>query len=262
MLFGLLGPVRLLNDPSDPSPGTPKQRALLTALLLNPNRVVPLDRLITALWEDSPPRSATANVRTYVNRLRNRLPGPAGPTTDPERIIASPPGYRIRAAPGELDTLAFAALQGRGRRALRAADPAAAVAALSAAVELWRGAAAEDVPRVPELAPRLDALDEQRWCAVEDLVHARLMLGATTELIADLREFVARHPVRERAWRALMLALYRVGDTSAALDAYHAASRALDQHLGVVPSLETDRLRHGILNRDPGLDQGAVTART
>lgn len=258
MLFGLLGPVRVFGDPADAPPGPPKQRALLAALLLNPNRVVPLDRLTTSLWEGPPPRSAIANLRTYVNRLRTRIPEADGPTRH-ERIVAGPPGYRIRVASDELDTLVFAELRRKGRDALRGGDTEKAIALLSSALDLWRGEAAEDIPRLPELAPRLEALDEQRWSTVEDLAHARLALGADPELVADLRELVAQSPVRERLWQGLMLALHRAGDISGALDAYRAARRSLDQHLGVTPGPDLERLHTALLCRDPDLDPPSTT---
>lgn len=70
--FGLLGPVEVRRNGRPVPLGSPKQRALLTALLLEPNRVVSIDRLVMAVWDEEPPRSAVANVRTYVNRLRGR----------------------------------------------------------------------------------------------------------------------------------------------------------------------------------------------
>jgi DNA-binding SARP family transcriptional activator len=252
LLLGLLGPVRILDDSHDSSPGPPKLRTLLTALALQPNQVVPLHRLIAALWEEDPPRSAVANVRTYANLLRRRLPA-ATCAADRARVVASRPGYLLRVCPHELDSLAFAELHRQGRRALADGDPATAVPALAGALDLWRGAAAEDVPRGPELGPRLEALDEQRRGAAEDLAHARLSLGADAELVADLRALAAEHPVRERVWHDLMLALYRTGETSAALDAYHAARRALASNLGVEPGPDLVRLHAAILHRDPAL---------
>lgn len=247
--FGLLGPTQVLHDGSDLCLGPLKQRTLLTALLLQPNRVVPLHRLAAALWDDTPPPSATANLRTYVNRLRKRLHLSPGP----ERIVARRPGYLIRVRPDELDASVFTEKQRLGREALRNGDPAAAEAALTAGLALWRGAAAEEIPRTPELAPRLEALDEQRCSAVEDLMRARLMLGSDPGLIGDLRRLVADTPVRESMWGLLMLALYRAGSPAAALETYQAARRALREHLGIEPGAELVRLQQGILHRDPRL---------
>ncbi|MEW9529353.1 BTAD domain-containing putative transcriptional regulator [Microbispora sp. NPDC049125] len=249
--FSLLGPLQVTRNGSLVPLGSPKQRALLTALLLEPNRVVSLDRLVTTMWDEEPPRSAVANVRTYVNRLRGKI----GPH---DRLTARPPGYLLAVRAGELDVTEFADAVREGRRALSGGRPEEALRHLSWALTQWRGAPAEDVPRTAALGPRLDAIAEQRCLALEALTEARLMLGEHAEAVAELRETVAAYPTRERLWGRLMLALYRTGDSAAALDAYGQARAFLAEELGVEPGPELVALHRGILNRDPAL--GALHA--
>ncbi len=244
--FGLLGPVEVRRNGRPVPLGSPKQRALLTALLLEPNRVVSIDRLITAVWDEEPPHSAVANVRTYVNRLRGTL-------GEGDRLTARPPGYVLTAHAGELDVTEFADALRQGRKALSAGRPEAALRHLSAALARWRGAPAEDVPRSAALGPRLDALAEQRCLALEAQAEARLMLGEHADAVPELRETVAAHPTRERLWGSLMLALYRTGDSAAALSAYGQARAFLAEELGVEPGPELAELHRSILNRDPAL---------
>ncbi|GAA0393617.1 hypothetical protein GCM10009530_51290 [Microbispora corallina] len=244
--FGLLGPVQVRRNDRPVPLGTPKQRALLTALLLEPNRVVSIDRLIMALWDEEPPCSAVANVRTYVNRLRSTL-------GEGDRLTARPPGYVLAVRAGELDVAEFADALRQGRRSLSAGRPEEALRHLSSALARWRGAPAEDVPRSAALGPRLDALAEQRCLALEALAEARLMLGEHADVLAELHETVAAHPTRERLWGALMLASYRTGDPAAALAAYGQARAFLAQELGVEPGPELAELHRSILNRDPAL---------
>ncbi|NUS17042.1 MAG: transcriptional regulator, partial [Streptomyces sp.] len=116
--FEVLGPVQVLRD-GEPLPlAAAKPRLLLTVLLLEPNRPVSVERLLAALWEDRPPKSALPNVRSYATRLRGVLGG--------DRLRAHPPGYRLEVHPGELDLLDFHALVGRARAARAAADDARA----------------------------------------------------------------------------------------------------------------------------------------
>ncbi|KAA9378264.1 AAA family ATPase [Microbispora cellulosiformans] len=244
--FGLLGPVQLHRNGRPVPVGTPKQRALLTALLLEPNRVVSIDRLVTSVWDAEPPRFAVANVRTYVNRLR-------GTIGDGDRLTARQPGYVLAVRDGELDVTEFADALRQGRRSLSAGRPDAALRQVSAALTRWRGDPAEDVPRSAALGPRLDALVEQRCLALETLAEARLMLGEHADAVAELRETVAAHPTRERLWGALMLALYRTGDSAAALAAYGQARAFLAEELGVEPGPELAGLHRRILDRDPAL---------
>ncbi|MDE3724928.1 AfsR/SARP family transcriptional regulator [Nocardiopsis sp. N85] len=243
--FTLLGPARVFAGTRELDPGTAKQRALLVALLLRPGRVVPLHELAAALWDGDPPRSAVANLRTYVGRLRRLVAS--------ERIVTRHPGYLLRVDPGELDTAVFAARLDAGRRALDTGDLGRAEDELTAALTLWRGAAAEDVPRTLDLAPRLQALEERRRTAAEDLARVRILRGAGPELVGELRASVAADPVRERQWVNLVLALHRAGDIAGALDVCRAAHRALRDHLGVDPGEELVRLHRSLLDRTPPL---------
>ncbi|WP_169950553.1 BTAD domain-containing putative transcriptional regulator [Microbispora sp. H11081] len=249
--FRLLGPVEVRRNDAPVPLGSPKQRALLTALLLEPNRVVSIDRLVAAMWDEEPPRSAVANVRTYVNRLRRAL-------GDGDRLTARPPGYLLTVRDGELDVAGFADALRQGRQELSAGRPEAALRHLSAALTCWRGAPAEDVPRTAALGPRLDALAEQRCLALEARAEARLLLGEHADAVPELRETVAAHPTRERLWGALMLALYRTGDSAAALAAYGRARAFLAAELGVEPGPELAELHRRVLNRDPALVTAAL----
>lgn len=73
MRFGILGPIELHIDGSRVPLGGLKQRALLAFLLLHANEVASRDRLIHALWGESPPPSASDALDTYVYRLRKLI---------------------------------------------------------------------------------------------------------------------------------------------------------------------------------------------
>ncbi|MBK3580778.1 winged helix-turn-helix domain-containing protein, partial [Streptomyces sp. MBT65] len=81
--FGLLGTTVLYGRDGDgvQPVGSPKVRALLAALLLEPGRVVSVDALKDALWGGAPPASAHASLHNHVTRLRRLL-------DDPERLRA------------------------------------------------------------------------------------------------------------------------------------------------------------------------------
>ena len=55
MDYRILGPLEVLADGQPLRLGGGKQRALLVALLLRPNRVVSAERLIELLWGDASP---------------------------------------------------------------------------------------------------------------------------------------------------------------------------------------------------------------
>ncbi|GAA1551224.1 hypothetical protein GCM10009827_084790 [Dactylosporangium maewongense] len=233
-----------------------KPQALLAALLLNANRLVPVDRLVDALWDEAPPRSAVANVRTYAVRVRKLLADPD--TVAGSRLLGQERAYRIAVQPGELDLTEFTELAAQGRAALRAGDPSRAVERLIAALACWRDDhAGVGLPRPGGLGQRLAAVDDERLRTVEDLVDARLTLQHHEVLIGELRRTVVEHPLRERTWGQLMRALYRAGDVSGALRCFLEARAALRERMGVDPGPELRRLHAAMLARDPALDETA-----
>lgn len=228
-----------------------RPRTLLTALLLEPNRPVSLDVLTELLWDGPPPASAIANLRTYATRLRMALGG--SPGAERGRLATSGGGYLLRVRPDELDLLVFTERLRLGRTALAENDPVRAGTQLAAALALWRGDAAGDVPRTLALTARLSALDEMRQLAVESHLRARLALGDGDELVDELRRLIRMYPTRETLWGQLMLALYRRGDLATALAMYGRARSALRDQLGIEPGPQLVGLHRAILNRDPRL---------
>ncbi|KAB8190983.1 SARP family transcriptional regulator [Nonomuraea phyllanthi] len=255
--FGVLGPLQVTRDGVSVRLGTLKQRLMLTMLLMEPNRTVPLERLMAALWEDSPPNSAMYNLRSYANKLRQAL-------TDGHnsRVITRRPGYALEVNGGELDSVEFAGRLRQGQADLSKGAPREALRHLSAGLALWRGRPAEDVPRTVPVAPWLDALEEQRCLALESYAAARLELGEHEIMVTDLRTLVSRHPTRERMWGHLMLALYRSGDIEGALAAYAAARQALAERLGVDPGPDLVALHRAMLARDPALAPASARRRS
>jgi DNA-binding SARP family transcriptional activator len=61
--FCLLGPLEVRRAGATLELGGPKQRALLALLLVDAGRAVSTDRLIDALWGESPPRTAATSLQ-------------------------------------------------------------------------------------------------------------------------------------------------------------------------------------------------------
>src|SRR5579859_2774178 len=257
--FGVLGPV--LADPHGTGRAVPlpaKQRIVLACLLLSANRVVSLDRLIQALW-DEPPRTARITTQGYVKDLRNML-GADGRS----RIVTAGGGYRFIAHEGELDLHGFGKLRDAGAADVRAGDWAAAAEKLRTALALWRGEPLLDVPSILLQREEVPALTETWLQATELRVAADLALGRHQELTVELRALTAAHPLREKFHEQLMLALYRSGMHAEAIDAYRRVRRLLAAELGIEPGPELRDLHQRMLTDDPGLvsasapDQGAA----
>ncbi|PZG23822.1 hypothetical protein C1I95_02790, partial [Micromonospora craterilacus] len=149
----------------------------------------------------------------------------------------------------ELDVMEFQRLAENGRSGLAGGHTLVAISTLNAALALWRGSAGEGLPCGTALDNRWAALEEQRLQVFEDLADARLAVGKHADLLPELREHLAAHPLRERAWGQLMLALYRSGDVPAALAAYRDARARMDEQLGIEPGEELAALHRAILKR-------------
>ncbi|NRQ37249.1 tetratricopeptide repeat protein, partial [Nonomuraea sp. NN258] len=251
MEFAILGTVRI-TGPEGRVQLSGKQRAVVAVLLLHANTTMSRERLIEAIWDD-PPRSAPANVHTYVHQVRRAL---AGTTL---RVRTEGSGYRCELPPDQLDLILFEDLARRARRERGRGDLEAAELAYAAAVALWRGNPLEDVQLGGALAPRLAELAERLAVIRSEWIDARLALGRD-DLVAELRALVTAHPLRERTWEQLMIALYRSGRRDEALGTFREARTLLIDELGIEPGHDLSRLHAALLADDPVLDPRLLPA--
>jgi DNA-binding SARP family transcriptional activator len=236
----LLGPVQAVRAGRDVPLGGPRQRAVLALLALDAGRVVPAGRLVEELWRGRPPLGAAKTLRSYVSRLRSALA--------PEvAVVARGGGYVFTLGSGRLDADEFERLVAEGRAALGGAEAVAAGNRFRAALGLWRGPALADVAEVEPLAREAARLEELRLAAVEGRLEADLAAGSHAEVAGELERLVGEHPLRERLWRLLMLALYRGGRQADALAAYQRARAVLAGELGLEPGLELRELERAVL---------------
>ncbi|WP_329793829.1 BTAD domain-containing putative transcriptional regulator [Lentzea sp. DG1S-22] len=244
--FRLLGPMEVRLDGSSVVLRAGKHRALLAALLLRPNRVVPVTELVGHVWGDTPPARTRGTLQTYVMRLRAAL-------GDPSLIQTAADGYWMRVDPLAVDAHLFADAAARGRAAASSSDLATARKAFAEALELWRGPVLSDVPSetlYSEYAPRLTEL---LMTVHERRVDVELALGNHADLVPELFALTRDHPLRERFWAQLMLALYRSSRQAEALEAFRQLDRTLDEQLGIDPSAELRSLHQAILVGSPEL---------
>ncbi len=245
--FRILGPLEAREGDELLSLGGPKQRALLAILLLNANQPVSVDRLIDELWGGEPPGTAAHSVEVYVSQLRKAI-GDAGV------IVTQRPGYRLQAAPEQIDLHRFELLAAEGRRALAAGDAETGAARLRSALALWRGAPLGDFTFETFAQAAIARLEDLRLSALEDRIDADLALGHHAEVVGELEGLVREHALRERPRGQLMLALYRSGRQAEALEVYAATRAALVDGLGIEPSPALQRLERAILNQDASLE--------
>ncbi|MEV0232675.1 BTAD domain-containing putative transcriptional regulator [Nonomuraea sp. NPDC050786] len=240
--LGVLGSIEVVRDGRAVTVRAAKQRVALATLLLSASRPVTVDELIERIWDGRAPSRARGAVQTHIARLRATL-------SDDGRLIETRGGgYVIEPGSAVIDLLSFRDLTGR---AAQADDPALAAELLERALALWRGPALADVPSDSLHQDHAPQLAEERLRALEHWFELNLVLGRHEQIIPEVTAVAATHPLRERLWSRLMLALHRSGRQAEALEAYLTIATRLREELGVYPGEELRRLHEGILADAP-----------
>jgi DNA-binding SARP family transcriptional activator/Tfp pilus assembly protein PilF len=260
MHFGVLGPLMVHDGERVRAVPGARPRVLLATLLVHAGQPVSAGVLAETVWDEAPPTGAVSTLRSHVKRLRQSLGPAAG-----QRVVTRAPGYLIEATEEETDLLRFAAAGQAGGAAVHREAWAEAHARLDEALALWRGAPFADIPSSVLHRDEAPRLDWQRLQALEWRAEAALHLGRHGQLVAELQGLAAEHPLRERFWGQLMLALYRCGRPAEALAAFGEARHALASQLGAEPGPELRDLHQRILAADPvladpGSPPGSLTA--
>ncbi len=249
--YAILGPVELIDGARRVRAGGPRQVAMLTLLLVNANRALSADRLICALWNDRTSSDSMKRLRMAAARLRRTLDPEGEHGESVLRTTAG--GYLLTVRAGELDADVFEARVEEGRRTLQAGEAARARETLREALQLWRGPALAEVSYEEFAQPEIRRLEELRLKALEARIDCDLQLGRHDDLIGELQAFIAAHPERERLAAQLMLALYRCGRQSEALETYVRTRAHLAIELGLEPGPALQALQADILAQSPRL---------
>ncbi|WP_018348259.1 BTAD domain-containing putative transcriptional regulator [Longispora albida] len=231
----ILGPLELVRQGRPSAVDGRKPRQLLATLALHHGRTVSVDQVIGVLWPGDPPRSAVANVHTYVSYLRTRL--------GDERITRRPPGYRLDLGPAELDAARFEAW-------------GAELSTVDAALGLWRGWPVEDLPHCALWEPEVDRLTATWRTLRERRAGLLIEAGSPAAAITDLHALVAEEPLREESWLLLITALEATGRKAEALAAYAQLRRTLSAELGIEPGEPLRRAHQRLLLREAGFTTG------
>jgi len=223
--------------------GGPKPRQILAMLVAAHGGVVSSDRLHEELWGDDQPADPGAVLQSNISRLRKLL--------DPDaRIVARSAGYALEIDSLAVDAWRFKAIHVAARATT---DPATLVESYQRALDCFTG------PPYAEFSDREWAradvlrLEEMRTVAREELLSARLALGEDRTIVADLEALVSEHPLRERPWHELAVALHRSGRSADALRRIAAFRAILRDELGLDPPAAIRQLETRILEADPAL---------
>jgi DNA-binding SARP family transcriptional activator len=257
MRYRLLGDLSVVGPDGVLLSAAPRVRVVLATLLLDADQVLHLDRLVDAVWGETPPSTARGQIQICVSALRRSLVA-AGID---DAIVTRQSGYLLRVPDGELDLREFDGLVSGGRAARAQGRLADAAGRYRQALALWRGTPFDGMNSRLLLAAAA-SLSEQHLALREEHLDVQLRLGNHHDLIGELKRLVGEHPVREGLWAQLMTALYRDGRQAEALAVYRQARQIFVAELGLEPGPQLRRLEHAILNGDTQLDEPAWASAT
>ncbi len=217
--------------------GGARLRALLTVLALRAGRTVPVGLLVEEVWDGDPPADATGAVQALVGRLRRALGSDA--------VASDEGGYRLTAAPDDVDLHRFERLAGEGLRALADGDPAKAATVLDDALALWRGGSA--LPGLPDRTAEAARVETRHLDVLRARHTAALALGEAERSLPELTVLCDGHPLDEPLQALRLRALRDTGRTAEALAAYEEVRRLLADRLGSDPGAELRALHAELL---------------
>ncbi|AZP17308.1 AfsR/SARP family transcriptional regulator [Streptomyces aquilus] len=248
--YRILGTTQALRSDGTPLPvGGARLRALLTVLALRPGRTVTVGLLVAEVWGGDPPADAPAALQALVGRLRRALGADAVASVDG--------GYRLVAAPDDIDLHRFDRLTGEGARALADGDATKAAGVLDDALALWRGPALADLPDHTAESARWEA---RRLDALRARHTAALALGHAEQSLPELTALCDSHPLDEPLQALRLRALRDAGRTAEALAAYEDVRQSLADRLGADPGPEL-RALHGELLANGSAGRGPAAGR-
>ncbi len=246
MEIRVLGPFEMVTDDGQLlDVGGHLPQALLVALALAEGRLVRADQLLDQVWPGDG-RGDRNRLHVHISRLRKMLGS--------DLILSRAGSYSLKLPAGSLDAARFGQLAAAGRAALQRQDAAEAGRLLRQALGLWRGRPLAEFADTAFAPGVISRLEDARLTAIEDRIEADLILGGHGELTSELEALVREHPLRERLWGQLILALYRSGRQGDALGTYQRVRAVLADELGVDPGPELRKLEAAVLGQDPALE--------
>jgi predicted ATPase/DNA-binding SARP family transcriptional activator/Tfp pilus assembly protein PilF len=242
----VLGPLEVVGNGGVVVSLAAKQRRLLAALVVADGRACEVDELVEAVWNGSPPASARSLVQVYVSQLRKAL-------LDGMAVVTRGGAYALELDPGRLDAMRFERLLAECEAARREGNAALAASLADRALALWRGRAYGELGYEEFARAESERLEERKVAALEARLDAHLALGRHVEVLGEALVLAGQNPYRERVQELAMLALYRCGRQTEALDHYATVRARLSEELGLEPGRALRELQRRILQQDAEL---------
>jgi DNA-binding SARP family transcriptional activator len=235
-----------------------KPRQVLALLLLNHSQVVPVATLIDELWSGDEPKTARAAVQIYVFELRKKLAevtGESMETVGSEILRTARNGYEFAAELTQFDLRTFRELERAGVTAMADGDLVKAAHDFRTALALWRGPAFADVEPGPSIRAEVAGLEQSRATMLDHRIELELRFGRHREILVELTDLVSHDKFNEDLHAQFIIALYRSGYRTRALEVFHTLRGEMIRRFGLEPSPKLHHYYQAVLTCDPKLDE-------
>jgi DNA-binding SARP family transcriptional activator len=241
--FAVLGPLRAWRADEELDLGPRQQRLLLAVLLVHPDQPVGLGELISALWGENAPASATNVLHRNVGQLRRVLEPDLPLRASGEWLLRDGGGYRLRVDAESSDVPRFRLFAARARTAAARGADTEAVRLFADALRLWRGPCAQGLGRGHPEYEDFTALNRECLSAAAEAADAALRCGAFRDVLPLLRGVAPYDPLNEELHARLILLLAASGAQAEAVQVYRSLVERLADELGIDPG---PRLREAL----------------
>jgi DNA-binding SARP family transcriptional activator len=252
--FSILGTIEIYHKDKAARLTGVMQQTLLAAFLVSGGTLLTVDALMDELWGTTPPAKAGNALQAQVSRLRRCL-GRLELDRTHSRLATTPVGYLFHLDRSELDAWQF--IDEFDRIRLRAESEPGNVSELTAelrrALAGWRGPLFGGMVGGPICQTAAARYWESRNSALCLLYDLEIRSGRHAKILPELTELFANNASQEQLCMLLMIALYRSGRQTDALNVYRRLRAKLAGNLGIEPSPILRECERAILAHDPSL---------
>lgn len=227
------------------------QNALLAALLAAGEQTMSAEALVEELWGEQQPHTVRNALQANVSRLRRKLRS-VEPERNGPRLRSHAAGYRLELNGSRVDAHTFSDVL-TAVHANRGMPPAEVSRRLRGALSLWRGPVFGGAPVGMTAQAAVVRLNADRTNALEMLFDNELKLGLHSKIVPELTALMRTETLNERWCGQLMIALYRCGRQTDALNVYQQLRHKLNNELGIDPSPMLRKHERAILAHDRDL---------
>jgi DNA-binding SARP family transcriptional activator len=250
--FRILGPVELRRGVGSVKLGRAKERSLLGVLALSSGRLVGVQKIIQALWDDQPPDRARKDLQIYVSRLRGYLRDGGASA----RIVTQRDAYGFYPESDIVDFVQFKNLLNAGRSAHRERRLDDAADYLYKGVSLWNGPPIADLSTMWMEQRREELENYDRTAGYQALCDVEIERGNHLTVLQILDEVIEEHELDSKYIAQRLTALDGCGHYSE-YDAYwRQIYRRNVESFGTGPPRELHEYHNELLQHRGGLVSG------